>query len=96
LYSYYPDREIKAITIEDKVAVKQLGRTCDHLLVTHTCTEEFKVLSKRSPDIIVHFQIDQQSIQFLDKRIHAMQLQKTQDVGTIADSSLFQMNPQVN
>ena len=96
LYSYYPDREIESITAEDKKSVKQLSRRCDYLLVTHTCAEEVKNLSKRTPDVVIHFQLDQHSLQFLDKRIHEMQLQKTQSVRNAPSPNVFQISSQAN
>jgi DNA-binding transcriptional regulator YhcF (GntR family) len=96
LYSYYPDREIESIVVEDKKTLKQLSRRCDHLLVTHTCAEEVHKVSKRKPDVVIHFQVDQHSLQFLDKRIHEMQLQKTQGVRNVSAHSVFQLSSQAN
>ena len=97
LYSYYPDWSIEAISTEDKKAVKNLSRHCDHLLVTHTCAAEVEKLTRRAPDVIIQFQIDQQSIQFLDKRIRDLQVQKTQSIQDISTPKTFQLNhSQVN
>jgi DNA-binding transcriptional regulator YhcF (GntR family) len=84
LYSYYPDWHIETITTEDPKSVKTLARACDHLLVTHTCLEGVKTLTRRTPDVVIQFQIDQQSVQFLDKRIRDLQVSKTR---TIHDKS---------
>jgi GntR family transcriptional regulator len=97
LYSYYPDWSVEAIAMDDKKAVKNLSRRCDHLLVTHTCIEEVKALTKRVPDVVLHFQVDQQSIQFLDKRIRDMQVQKTEAIQNVSVPKTFQTNhPQIN
>ncbi len=77
LYSYYPDRNIRAITITDLNAVAAAARECDHLVVTHTCAEQVTQYTGRSPDVVVNFQIDEQSIQFLSRRIHEIQTRKT-------------------
>lgn len=84
LYSYYPDWHIEIVTTEDPKGIKTLARSCDHLLVTHTCLEETKKLTRRTPNVVIQFQIDQQSIQFLDKRIRDLQVSKTR---TIHDTS---------
>jgi GntR family transcriptional regulator len=95
LFSYYPDREVRAATVDDTVAVRQLCRQCDYVMVTHTCTGELRKLSKRSPDIVLHFQIDQQSIQFLAQRVHALHLEKTREHRAVAHPDTFQAQ-QVN
>jgi GntR family transcriptional regulator len=80
LYSYYPDWRIEMVTTEDPKGVKTLARSCDHLLVTHTCLEAVKKLTKRTPDVVIEFQVDQQSVQFLDKRIRDVQVSKTRAI----------------
>ncbi len=92
LYSYYPDWSIEAIATEDKKSVKNFSHHCDHLLVTHTCAAEVEKLTKRAPDVVIQFQIDQQSIQFLDKRIRDLQVQKTQSIQDISTPKTFQLN----
>lgn len=80
LYSYYPDWHIEIVTTEDSKGVKTLARSCDHLLVTHTCLEPVKKLTRRNPDVVIEFQVDQQSVQFLDKRIRDVQVNKTRAI----------------
>ncbi len=77
LYSYYPDRSIQAVTITDLDAVAAAARACDHLVVTHTCAEQVTQLTGRTPDVVVNFQIDEQSILFLSRRVHEIQTHKT-------------------
>jgi len=77
LYSYYPDRKIQAVTITDTEAVKAAGSHCDHLVVTHTCAAQVIRLTGREPDVRIDFQVDDQSIQFLNRRVHETQIQKT-------------------
>ncbi len=77
LYSYYPDRSIQAVTISDLDAVAATARTCDHLVVTHTCADQVTQLTGRTPDVVVNFQIDEQSIQFVSRRVHEIQTHKT-------------------
>jgi DNA-binding transcriptional regulator YhcF (GntR family) len=84
LYSYYPDWRIEIVTTEEPKDVKALARSCDHLLVTHTCLEQVKKLTRRTFDVVIEFQVDQQSVQFLDKRIRDLQVSKTR---VIHDSS---------
>ncbi|MBI1277573.1 MAG: GntR family transcriptional regulator [Anaerolineaceae bacterium] len=77
LYSYYPDRKIRAVTVTDTEKVIEATRNCDHLIVTHTCAEQVIQLTRREPDVYINFQVDDQSIQFLNRRIHDIQTQKT-------------------
>jgi GntR family transcriptional regulator len=77
LHSYYPERSIQAATVTEPEAVANIGRTCDHILVTHTCAEEVEKIVGRNADVIINFQIDEQSIQFLSRRIHEIQAPKT-------------------
>ncbi len=83
LHSYYPSREIQAAAVYETEAVKKIGRTCDHILVTHTCAEAVEQLIGRSPNVIINFQVDEQSIQFLSGRIHEIQTHKTGDLHTL-------------
>ena len=77
LYSYYPDRQIEAVTITDLAAVATAAQNCDHLVVTHTCAEQVSQHTGRTPDVVVDFQVDEQSIQFLSRRVHEIQTHKT-------------------
>lgn len=77
LYSYYPDRDIQAVTVTDLAAVTAASRECDHLVVTHTCAEQVARQTGRTPDVVVEFQIDEQSIHFVSRRVHEIQVRKT-------------------
>lgn len=77
LYSYFPDRKVQAATITDPKSVLATALACDHLVVTHTCADLVRQLTQREPDVVVNFQIDEQSIQFLSRRINETRSQKT-------------------
>lgn len=77
IYSYFPDRKVQAVTITDHNAVMNVAQSCDHLVVTHTCADEVRQITRREPDVVVNFQIDEQSIQFLSRRVHETRTQKT-------------------
>lgn len=76
LYGYHPEWQIESITADDLPAVQELANTCDHFIVTHTSVEEVTMLTGRSPDVVVNFQIDEQSIDFLNQRIHQIRIDK--------------------
>jgi GntR family transcriptional regulator len=82
-YGYHPDWEIDTATSDQPEVIQQIGKTSDHLVVTHTCAEEVKSLTGRSPDVIVDFQIDEQSIAFLAQRIYDIQMQKMKPFNTV-------------
>lgn len=88
LYSYYPDRKIQAATITDANAVIALGCDCDHLVVTHTCADQVAQLTGRKPDVLVNFHVDEQSIQFLSRRVHETQVRKTAPLHPILASEI--------
>uniref|UniRef100_A0A7C4KGR3 GntR family transcriptional regulator n=1 Tax=Anaerolinea thermolimosa TaxID=229919 RepID=A0A7C4KGR3_9CHLR len=73
IYSYHPDRLIEGTTIDSPEQVRRLAQECHHLVVTHTCAAGVKALTGRSPDVVVNFQIDDQSILFLRQRIYEIQ-----------------------
>jgi GntR family transcriptional regulator len=76
LYGYHPEWTVEAITTDDPEAVRQLARASDHLVATHTSVEEVTSLTGRAPDVVVNFQIDEQSIDFLSQRIHQIRALK--------------------
>jgi DNA-binding transcriptional regulator YhcF (GntR family) len=80
LFGYHPEWEVEAISREeqDDSGVKEMAQNCDHLVVTLTCAEEVTALTGRSPDVIATFQIDEQSIAFLNGRIHQIRMEKIQ------------------
>ena len=84
IFSYHPDREIETAVLEDLEAVKALVENSQHLVVTHTCAEEVKALTGRPPDVVVDFQIDEQSITYLKQRIYEIQVAKTSPLKAMA------------
>ena len=76
LTGYRPDWQIEAISVEDPKRVKQLAKQSDHFVVTHTSADEVTALTGRTPDVIVTFQIDEQSVAFLTQRIHQIRREK--------------------
>lgn len=82
LYGYHPEWDIEAITADDAEAVLTLARTRDHFIVTHTSAEEVTALTGRTPDVVVNFQIDEQSVAFLNQRIHQIRTDKMQPLNT--------------
>lgn len=78
LYSYYPDRTIHTTTIDDAEGIRLLGRDCDHILATHTCAAQVEALIGRAPDVVIDFQVDEQSLQFLRRRVHQEQTRKSE------------------
>jgi DNA-binding transcriptional regulator YhcF (GntR family) len=79
LYGYHPEWEVEALSMEEgHDAVKALAANCDHFVVTLTSAEEVTALTGRSPDVVVTFQIDEQSIAFLNGRIHHIRMDKIQ------------------
>jgi DNA-binding transcriptional regulator YhcF (GntR family) len=86
LYGYHPEWDIDSISLEDPEKVKHLAQTSDHFIVTHTSAEEVTTLTGRTPDVVVNFQIDEQSIAFLNQRIHQVQMDRMKPF-TIEQSS---------
>jgi GntR family transcriptional regulator len=76
LYGYRPEWQIEAASTEDPERVRKLVEWCDHLIVTHTSADPIQEWCKRMPDVVVNFQIDEQSIAFLNQRIQQIRLQK--------------------
>jgi len=76
LYGYRPEWQIEAMAAENPDAVRYLVDWCDHLIVTHTSADQIQSWSGRMPDVVVNFQIDEQSIAFLNQRIQQIRMQK--------------------
>ena len=76
LYGYHPEWDIQAITADEPEEVCALARSSDHFIVTHTSADEVTALTGRTPDVVVNFQIDEQSIAFLNQRIHQIRLER--------------------
>jgi len=81
LYGYHPDWTVEATEIEQTEKVRELVNTCDHIIVTHTCKQQVTELTGKIPDVTAFFQIDEQSIAFLQQRIHQLRVEKVkQDI----------------
>jgi GntR family transcriptional regulator len=76
IYGYHPEWEIEATTLENQKEIRSLISSCDHYIATHTSAEEVEEMTGREPDVILNFQIDEQSIDFLNQRIYQIQLDK--------------------
>jgi len=93
LYGYHPEWEIEAVSLDVQTPheIKALAHNSDHLIVTHTCADEVTRLTGRELDVVVNFQIDEQSILFLKQRIYAIQMEKMQQLQTIYPESAHEL-----
>lgn len=81
LFGYHPEWEIEALSVEDDhEAIRRLAQSSDHFIVTHTSAEEVSAMTGREPDVVVNFQIDEQSIAFLNQRIHKVRMEKVRSL----------------
>lgn len=81
--SYHPDRIVDAALADAAADVRRLARICDHVIVTHTAAEHFARITRRQPDVVVQFCVDEQSIAYLKQRIRQARLNgDTQPVAT--------------
>jgi GntR family transcriptional regulator len=78
LHSYYPDHQMEAVVIDHTQAVLRLAQSSDHLIVTHTCIDQVRLLTGRDADVVVNFMVDEQSIQYLKRRVYDIQARKTE------------------
>lgn len=76
LSGYRSEWVVEAASIEEQERVRQLAEQSDHFVVTHTSAEEVTALTGRAPDVIVNFQIDEQSVAFLNQRIHQIRKER--------------------
>lgn len=83
LYGYHPEWEINAVAMDDPNLIMDLARSSDHFIVTHTCADEVTQLTGRTPDVVVNFQIDEQSISFIRQRIYEIQMEKMKPLQNI-------------
>ena len=79
---YHPEWEIEATWLDYPETIKEIAGKCDHLVVTHTCAAEVTALTGRAPDVVVTFQIDEQSISYLKERIYAIQMEHMKPLHT--------------
>lgn len=67
--SYHPDDDLDVALVDDAQAVRALAERSEALIVTYSCADDVARLTSRAPDVIVEFQIERQSIEFLRQRI---------------------------
>jgi DNA-binding transcriptional regulator YhcF (GntR family) len=70
IYSYHPDCIVEVALIDHPHEIERLSHSSDHLVVTHTCVEQLQTLTDRVPDVVIEFRIDEQSIDYLQQRLH--------------------------
>ncbi len=81
LFGYHPEWEIEALSVEDdREAIRRLAQISDHFIVTHTSVEDVSAMTGREPDVVVNFQIDEQSMAFLNQRIHRVRMDKIRNL----------------
>jgi GntR family transcriptional regulator len=83
-YGYHPEWEIEATWLDQPETIQEIARKSDHLIVTHTCAAEVTALTGRSPDVVVNFQIDEQSIAYLRQRSYEIQMEKMKPLQALA------------
>lgn len=86
LYGYHPEWDIEAIAMGDPEALQELCRRSDHVVATLTCADDVTALTGRAPDVVVHFQIDEQSVALLNQRITQIRLEKMQSLQSRMDA----------
>jgi DNA-binding transcriptional regulator YhcF (GntR family) len=83
-YGYHPEWEVKATSLEHPDKIAEIAQHCDHFIVTHTCAEEVTAMTGRTPDVVVQFQIDEQSVAFLRQRIYDIQMEKLKPLHSLS------------
>ena len=67
--SYHAGSVIESALIDHEDDVRAVGEHCDRLVVTHSCVERVVGLTRRQPDVVVEFRIDEQSVTLLKQRV---------------------------
>jgi GntR family transcriptional regulator len=67
--SYHPTSELDVALVDDAAGVQALAQQCAALIVTYSCADMVMQLTDRVPDVVVEFQIEAQSIEFLRQRL---------------------------
>jgi GntR family transcriptional regulator len=67
--SYHPTSELDVALVDDPAGIQALAQRCAALIVTYSCADTVLQLSGRVPDVVVEFQIEAQSIEFLRQRL---------------------------
>jgi GntR family transcriptional regulator len=70
--SYHPDDQLDIALADDIERVRALARDSEALIVTYGCAAAVRALTGRQPDVVVEFQIEAQSIEFLRGRIQRL------------------------
>lgn len=83
LHGYYPHLALEAITLEKPSGVLALAQTSDHIVATHTCAQQVEALIGRPADVVVNFQVDEQSLSFLKGKIQKIQASKRAKVPAV-------------
>ena len=74
--SYHPDDELDVALVDDADAVRDLAQRSEALIVTYSSADRVAQLTNRAPDVVVEFQIERQSIEFLRQRIALLQAER--------------------
>lgn len=74
--SYHPDCQLEVAHVDDVEAVRKLAECSQTLIVTNSCATTVQELTGRVPNIIVTFQIEAQSIAFLQEQIDRLHMLK--------------------
>lgn len=69
IHSYFPERIVYGASMDDPSAVIDAVRNGTNLVVTHTCVDQVVKLTGCQPDVVVEFQVDEQSMHFLSRRV---------------------------
>jgi DNA-binding transcriptional regulator YhcF (GntR family) len=67
--TYHPDSTVVPVLIDDRVRLREMMEGVDAIVVTRSCRERLLALNPALPIITVVFTIDQQSIDFLRRRL---------------------------
>lgn len=75
LHGYYPALELEAVTVDEPASVLKVAER-DHVIATHTCAQEVEALIGRPVDVVVNFQVDEQSLSYLKGKIQKIRAGK--------------------
>ena len=82
LTGYRSEWQVEATSLEEPDRIKPLADRSDHFVVTHTCADEVLALTGRNPDVVVNFQIDEQSVAYLNQRINEIRQERLSHLRT--------------
>jgi GntR family transcriptional regulator len=77
--SYHPQSELDVALVDAATNVQALAQHCDALIVTYSCADTVIQLTKRVPDVVVEFQLEAQSVEFLRQRVHRLHTEHLPD-----------------